>query len=198
MAISKAMASTYWPAEDPIGKHIRFGGPAELKALTWRVVGIAEDVPSSSLDVAPKPTVYLTHDQWPFHMSSMSLALRTKTDPVGLVRSLRAEIASLDNDLPVFNLMTMDAIRGESVAQRRFGMLLLGIFAGVALVLAVVRLYGTIAYIVGQRTREIGIRMALGAQKHHILTMTIRHGFLLTVMGMLVVLWSFRLDALPQ
>jgi putative ABC transport system permease protein len=185
MIISNAMASTYWPAEDPIGKHLRFGGPPALKALTWRIVGVAEDVPSSGLDVAPRPTVYVPQDQWPWHMSSMSLALRAKPDPDAIVNSVRAEIASLDKDLPIFDLKTMDAIRGDAVAQRRFGMLLLGIFAGVALMLAVVGLYGTIAYMVGQRTREIGIRIAMGAQKHHILTMTVGHGFVLTATGML-------------
>jgi ABC-type antimicrobial peptide transport system permease subunit len=119
-------------------------------------------------------------------MSSMSLALRTKTDPETVLKRIRAEIASLDDDLPVFNVKTMDAIRGDAVAQRRFGMLLLTIFAGVALVLALVGLYGTIAYLAGKRTREIGIRMAMGAQKRHILTMILGHGFLVTAMGMLV------------
>jgi ABC-type antimicrobial peptide transport system permease subunit len=138
------------------------------------------------LDVAPKPTVYITHDQFPFTTSSMSLVLRAKTDPVGMAGAVRAEIASMDHDLPIFNLMTMDEIRGDSVAQRRFGMLLLGIFAGVALVLAVVGIYGTISYMVGQHTREIGIRMAMGAQKRHILQMTVGHGLVLTAMGMLV------------
>jgi predicted permease len=186
MVISKAMASTHWPTEDPIGKIIRFFGPPELMALTWRIVGISEDVPSSGLDVTPKPTVYLPQDQWPWGVSSMSLALRTKTEPAGLANTVRAEVASMDNDLPIFNLMTMNEIRGASVAQRCFGMLLLGIFAGVALVLAAVGIYGTISYMVGQRTQEIGVRMAMGAQKHHIINMIVGHGFALTLVGMLV------------
>jgi predicted permease len=186
MVISKSMVSKYWPGEDPIDKHIRFGGPPALHALEWRIVGVVEDVPSSSLDVAPKATVYVPQDQFPYTNSSMSVALRAKTDPVGMVGAVRAELASMDDDLPIFNLITMNEIRGDSVAQRRFGMLLLGIFAAVALVLAVLGIYGTISYMVGQRTREIGIRMAMGAQKRHILRMTVRHGLILTAMGMLV------------
>jgi predicted permease len=184
MVISKSMLSKYWPGENPIDEHIRFGGP--MRSLAWRIVGVVEDVPTTSLDVAPKPTVYVPYDQFPYTTSSMSVALRAKTEPVGMVGAVRAEIASMDDDLPIFNLMTMNEIRGDSVARRRFGMLLLGVFAGVALVLAVLGLYGTIAYMVGRRTREIGIRMAMGAQKRHVLRMTLGRGFALTATGMLV------------
>jgi predicted permease len=186
VVVSKAMAATYWPGENPIDRHIRFRGPAELAALTWRVVGIADDVPGSGLDRAPKATAYLTHTQWPFHMASMSLTLRTTTDPTSLVSRVRAELARIDGDLPIFDIRTMDEVRGRSLAQRRFGMLLLGLFAGVALVLALVGLYGTIAYTVSLRTREIGIRMALGARPGQILAMTVGQGIRLSAVGVLV------------
>jgi putative ABC transport system permease protein len=179
------MASTYWPGENPIDRHIRFKGPAELAALTWRIVGIADDVPGSGLDLAPKPTAYLTHAQWPFHMASMSLALRTTTNPTSIVSRVRAEIAQVDGDLPIFDVRTMDEVRGVSLAQRRFGMLLLGLFAGVALALAAIGLYGTIAYTVSQRTREIGIRLALGARPGQILAATVGQGAGLSAVGML-------------
>jgi hypothetical protein len=184
MVVSKSMVSRYWPGEDPIDEHIRFFGP--MRTLAWRIVGVVEDVASSSLDAAPKPTVYIPYDQFPYPTSTMSAVLQAKTDPVGLVGAVRAELAFMDGDLPIFNLMTMNGIRGDSLAQRRFGMLLLGIFAGVALVLAMLGLYGTIAYMVGRRTREIGIRMAMGAQKRHIFNMTLGQGFILTATGMLV------------
>ena len=145
MVISRAMASKYWPSGNPIGETLRFSGPPVLHAIPWRIVGVVEDVPSSSLEVVPRPTVYVPLDQFPFSISLMSLALRTNTDPAGLARSVRAVVESADNNLPIFNLRTMEEMRGESVAQRRFGTLLIGLFAAVALVLAVVGIYGTIS-----------------------------------------------------
>jgi len=185
MVISKAMASRFWPSQDPIDQHIRFFGPPTLRAISWRIVGVAEDVPSSDLDVVPKPIVYVPHDLWPFPPYSMSVAARTQTDPAAAAAGVRAQIRALDQDLPIFHFATMEEIRGGSVAQRRFGMLVLGIFAGVALVLAVIGIYGTVSYVVGQRTREIGIRMALGAHRRDILTMTVGQGLLLTAAGVL-------------
>ena len=186
VVISKAMAATYWPGERAIDRRVQFRGPEDLAAITWRVVGIADDVPSSSLDGAPKPTLYLSYTQWPFRMPSISLAVLTRTDPSSIVTRVRAEIARVDEDLPIFHIRTMEEVRGASLAQRRFGMLLLGLFAGVALVLAVVGLYGTIAYTVSQRTREIGIRMSLGARPGQILAMMVGQGAVLSAVGMVL------------
>jgi predicted lysophospholipase L1 biosynthesis ABC-type transport system permease subunit len=186
MIISRAMASKYWPSGNPIGETLRFSGPPVLHAIAWRIIGIVEDVPSSRLEVAPRPTVYVPLDQFPFSISFMSLALRTNADPSGLAHSVRAVVESADGNLPIFNLRTMEEMRGESVARRRFGTLLIGLFAAVAMALAVVGIYGTISHVVGQRTREIGIRMAVGARRRDILEMVIRHGLALTGLGIAV------------
>ncbi len=186
VVISEAMASTYWPGQNPLDRRIRFRGPADLAAITWRVVGVAGDVPASALDGAPKPTLYLAYDQWPFALPSVSVALRVGTDPMALGNRVRTEIAAVDPDLPIFDVRTLDAVRGASVARRRFATLAFGLFAGVALLLAVVGLYGAIACLVGARTREIGIRMALGARPSRIFATTIGQGVALTVAGLLV------------
>ena len=179
--VNEAMARKHWPGEDPIGKRVRisWNDPREDE-----IVGVVGNVHHQGLDAEVRSMTY-----WPyarFAYGGMMLAIRTTQDPTSIVSSVVAIVREQDPNLAVADIRTMDDLVAASVAQRRLTMQVIGIFALAALVLAAVGIYGVIAYAVSQRTQEIGIRMALGAQRAHVLRMIVGEAMLLTVTGVAI------------
>jgi putative ABC transport system permease protein len=182
--INETMAKKMWPGKDPLGLRFKLEGDRESKDPWFIVVGIVADVRQYSLDAAPPMQFYLPNAQFPG--GSMVLVARTKGDPAGFIQTIRNEILAVDREQPAFNLATMDDVLGTSLALRRFSMRLLGAFAGLALLLAAVGVYGVISYTTAQRTREFGIRLALGAGPAALRTMVLRQGLSLTGLGLVI------------
>jgi putative ABC transport system permease protein len=179
--INDSMGRRYWPDEDPIGKHITIpsDGP-----ISREIVGVVADVKHEKLDSESGSEMYVPYLQKPF--TFMSLVVRTGTDPAKMTNSVRNQILAVDSGQAVYDVKTMQQMVGESVSQPRLNMLLLAIFAGIALVLAAVGIYGVMSTAVNQRKQEIGIRMALGAQASDILKMIVGQGMLLAVIGLVI------------
>ena len=176
--INDTMRRRFWPDEEPIGKHISIVAEA---GLSREIVGVVADVKHSSLDAESGLEIYEPYLQFPW--SFMALAVRTAADPLRLAPVVRDEILAIDRGQPVYDVKTMAEIVGDSVSQPRLYMLLLGIFAAIALVLSAVGIYGVMNYSVNQRKHEIGIRMAIGAQPSDILKMVVGQGMLLASIG---------------
>jgi putative ABC transport system permease protein len=182
--ISETMARKYWPGQDPIGKRIGTGRIQRPEDWT-QVVGVVKDVRQFELTADPRPQMYLPYKQRGF-FDLRDLVVKTEVDPATLAATVRQTVWAIDKDQPVSNIRTMDEILLDSIARQRFSMLLLAIFAGVALVLAAVGIYGVMSYSVAQRTHEIGIRMALGAQTGAVLRLAVGYGLKLVVAGTVI------------
>jgi len=186
--INETLARTYFPGADPLGQRIQSGLPGSA----WcTIVGIVRDVKHAALDAQDKPEMYYLYLQVPpawlsFVEGTMTAVLRTSAEPASLAAAARAEVQKLDSSLAVFNVFTMDALVDSSLARPRFRTTLLGGFAGLALILAAIGLYGVTAYTVERRTNELGIRMALGAQKNDVLKLVLGQGALLAAIGIAI------------
>lgn len=181
--IDDSFARLYWSDEDPIGKRISFeGGPSTPR---WReIVGVVGRVKNYGLDVESKQVLYYPHLQ--SSAREMGLAVRTERDPRGMATAVFNAIQSVDAQQPIFRISTMEQIVADSTTQRRFTTILLAVFAVVALLLTAVGLYGVMSYSITQRTQEIGIRMALGAQRSSVLRMVIGRGMTLALAGIVL------------
>jgi putative ABC transport system permease protein len=178
--ISESMARQFYPNENPLGQRIQMGNgskPAEI-------VGVAGDVRDQELEAKGRPAVYEAAAQIPFN--AMYFGVRSAGDPAALIAGVRTAIHELDAELPVDGMGTVETLVATSLSQRRFAMLLMAIFAGLALVLAMVGIYGVISYSVTQATQEIGIRMALGARRGDVLRMVFGYAGLLIAAGLAI------------
>ncbi|HKY05528.1 MAG TPA: ABC transporter permease, partial [Blastocatellia bacterium] len=186
--INETFARLFFADEDPLGKEIKLHGMNS--PFPWlSVVGVVKDVKHGGLDVETRPEMYVSYLQPPlpnFAVQSMFLVVRTANDPLNIVDAIRKEVQSLDTELPVYSVATMEQLMARSLAPRRFNMFLFELFAVVALVLALVGIYGVLSYSVSQRTHEIGIRMAIGARGRDILSLIIRQAFTLVAIGVLL------------
>ena len=181
--VSAGLASRVWPGEDPIGKRIRMGGPSNAWST---VVGVAANIHHRALDATESSQVYIPERQWQFADNLIAVVVRTTGDPAALGRAVRAAAQAVDPAQPVTSLETMEQVVASSTAQRRLALLLFGAFALVALVLAVAGIYGVLAGAVAERTREIGVRSALGASPGAILGMVLLQGARLAGLGLAI------------
>jgi len=184
--VTEAFARQFFPGEDAVGKRIKPGMSTfdGEKSQMREIIGVVGDIRNRSLSVESKPAYYVPETQVPFNQ--LSMVVRTTGDPHVLINAVGKEVLALDKDVPVYSVKTMNEYLASSVAAPRFNTTLLSIFAGVALVLTIVGLYGVMSYSVAQRTNEIGIRLALGAQRRDVIALVVKQGLLLVLFGLLI------------
>jgi putative ABC transport system permease protein len=181
--INEAMAARLFPGEDPVGRRIRTGPNPTRNAWTT-IIGVVGDVRHTGLEQAPVAEMYITHRQGP--PVAPFLVVRTDGDPAAIVDSVRTGVRAFDQALALFDVRTMLDVRGASVAPRRFVLLLVSAFGLLALVLAAVGVYGVMALVVGERTREVGVRLALGAEPGTVLRMVLAQATRLALVGIAI------------
>lgn len=179
VVVNQSLARRFWPNESAIGKHIVVGRQAPAE-----VVGVAGDIRNSGLAVEAQPQLYLPFPQLPW--GNMNLLVRTAIDPHQLISTLRQQVYAIDPDQPVTEVQTMDELLATVRAQPRFTVFLLGSLSAMALILAVVGIYSIVAYTVAQRRHELGIRMALGAERNDLLRLIVARGLFLSLLGILI------------
>ena len=184
--ISESMAKSFWPNQDPVGQHITLYFYPDLPRT---VVGVVADVKNATNGMQPEPTLYLCLGQLSvlrgedWRSFGMNLAVRTNATPLSVVPAITNALREVDAEIPVLHIQTMDDSVSASLSPQRFTMLLLAAFAGLALILAVVGIYSVMSYSVSRRTNEIGIRVALGASRGHVLRLVVRQGLMLALIG---------------
>jgi putative ABC transport system permease protein len=185
--VDETFVRAHYPGESAIGKRLRFGSARDREddAAKWlEIVGVVGHVKNYGVDEASRVEVYLPYEQSP--VTSVTVIVRAEKDPAALAAGLREAVKASDPDVPLYAVRTLAEIASDRTAQRRLAVMLISVFAAVALLLAAIGIYGVMSYAVTQRTQEIGIRMALGAERQDILRMVLRHGSLMAVTGIAV------------
>jgi ABC-type antimicrobial peptide transport system permease subunit len=183
VVINEALAKKYYPNENPIGKQIYLGAPDNRLFDSAPIVGVVSNTRDAGLGSDPLPTVYMTLamlPSWP----QLSYVIRTTDSPAAVMSSARTIIRSLNPALPIRDVRTMEELVGEALAPARWSLLLLGIFAGIAVVIALLGVFGVLSYVVSQSTRELGIRIALGATPGAVRSLVMRRALVLVALGL--------------
>jgi putative ABC transport system permease protein len=179
--VDETFVAKHWPSEDPIGKRLKFGHLSNKENPWMEVVGVVGHVKNYGVDEESRVEMYLPYLQ--NSAGSLTLLVKTASSPATLAPAVRAAVKAADPELPTFAVRTLEEVVSDRTAQRRLSVILISVFGALALLLAAVGIYGVMSYAVAQQTQEIGIRMALGAEREHILGMVLRHGSLLAVAG---------------